>query len=319
MKIRKIAFFAVIGVLCISMLAVKANVQADATGTLKEIQDRGYLIVGSDLTYPPFEELNATTNVAEGFDIDLAHQMAIALGVDLEVKDSDWDPIIPNLKAAQFDVIISAMTITAAREEQVDFTRWYYKSSQAILVPVANPLAIDSASDLNATIEIGVQSGTTSDIWVQDNLNTSVTLTTFETILQAIAALKLGTIDVVLGDFAVLAQDEAESAATKVVGYYSPEDFGFAVRSGDTDLLAALNTAINTLLGSNVNSPSPNDLYNTMYYKWFGVMAGDVGYTGSVINAEIVHVWRSTAAPGFELVALLAAFIAIPIFRKIRK
>ena len=49
--------------------------------------------------------------------------------------------------------------------------------------------------------------------------------------------------------------------------------------------------AIDDLLGVNEASPSPTDLYNTIYYKWFGSHAGDVGYTGNVIDAEIPNVW----------------------------
>ena len=286
--------------------------------TLQDIYDRGYLIVGSDTTYPPFEEYNPTSERAEGFDIDIAHQIAISLGVKLKVVTSEWDPIIPNLQASQFDIIVSAMTITEAREEQVDFTRWYYKSSQGILVEDGNPLEIVDETDLNASITIGVQSGTTSDIWVQENLNTSHTLQTFDSILQAIAALKLGSVDVVLGDYAVLAQDELDSGETEVVATYSPEDFGFACRTGDDDLRNALNDAIDSLLGTNENSPVPTDLYNTMYYKWFGSHAGDVGYTGSVIDSEIVYVWYTGgAAPGFEFIFVLALGI-IPIIRRKR-
>ncbi|MHA1972750.1 MAG: transporter substrate-binding domain-containing protein [Candidatus Hodarchaeales archaeon] len=320
MKDRKLAFLFLAGLMLLSIASANSIKAADeVTGTLKDIKDRGYLIVGSDTTYPPFEEFNETSGHAQGFDIDIAHQVAISLGVKLKVVTSEWDPIIPNLQAKQFDIIISAMTITAAREEVVDFTRWYYKSYQAILVPTANPFNITSPSDLNASIKIGVQAGTTSDIWANDNLNNSVTVQTFDTILLAIAALKQGSVDVVLGDYAVLAQDELSSGATKVVDTYSPEDFGFACRENDTDLLNALNTAINGLLGSDPNNPVPTDLYNTIYYKWFGVSAGDVGYTGTVTDAVISYVWAPTKTPGFEMGVILLTIATIPVLRKIRK
>ena len=316
MKRRNLIILPILLLGVLALIGSPINSSSAATGTLAEIQSRGYLIIGSDTTYPPFEEFNATSGKAQGFDIDIAHQMAIALGVKLEVKTSEWDPIIPNLQASQFDVIISAMTITAAREEQVDFTRWYYKSYQGILVESGNPLGITTETDLNASIIIGVQSGTTSDLWVQENLNSSVTLQTFDNILQAIAALKQGSVDVVLGDYAVLAQDELVSGETEVVDTYSPEDFGFACRTGDDDLRNALNDAIDGLLGANEASPSPTDLYNTIYYKWFGAHAADVGYTGTVTDAEIEYVWYTGAAtPGFEFLLVLSLGI-IPLMRK---
>ena len=320
MNRRNLVLIPILMLSVFALISITAPVSAqEATGTLAEIEDRGYLIVGSDTTYPPFEEYNATSEQAQGFDIDLAHQVAIALGVEVKVVTSDWDPIIPNLKASQFDVIMSAMTITEAREVEVDFTRWYYKSFQAILVEDGNPLGIMTEVDLNATITIGVQSGTTSDLWVQENLNDSVTLSTFDDILLAIAALKLGAVDVVLGDYAVLAQDELESGETEVVDTYSPEDFGFAVRNGDTDLLAALNDAIDGFLGANENSPNPTNLYSTIFVKWFGEDAyTDAGYTGTVFDVTIEYVWyEGGAAPGFEFLLVFAIGI-IPIIRRKR-
>ena len=208
------------------------------------------------------------------------------------------------------------MTITAEREEQVDFTRWYFKNDQAILVPDGNPLNITSETDLNATITIGVQSGTIPDIWAQDNLNSSVTLQFYANIQLAIEALKLGTVDAVLGDYSILARDELESGVTEVVDTFLPDDFGFACRTGDDDLRNALNDAIDGLLGSNENAPVPTDLYNTIYYKWFGSHAGDVGYTGSVTDEVIEYVWYAGgAAPGFEFIFVLAIGI-IPIIRR---
>ncbi|MFX0064945.1 MAG: transporter substrate-binding domain-containing protein [Candidatus Hermodarchaeota archaeon] len=324
MRIRKkLILLVMLGAMVLATITV-TNVTpatAQATGTLAEILARGYLIVGSDTTYPPFENMNETTGLAEGFDVDIAHQIALDIGVNLVIQTSEWEPIIPNLKQKKFDMIISAMTITAEREEEVDFSRWYYKSYQAILVPKGNPKSINSPSDLNMTdLRIGVQAGTTSFLWVQDNLDDNlIDLLTYDTILLAIEALKNGQVDVVLGDYAVLALDELESDETEVVGTYSPEDFGMAVREGDTDLLNAVNDALDDLLGSNLNNPNPSDLYNIIYYKWFGVSAGDVGYTGTVTTGTIPYAQVGAPVPGFELVTVFLALTIIPVVVILRK
>lgn len=234
------------------------------------------------------------------------------MGVNLSIKTSEWDPIIPNLKSKKFDVIISAMTITAAREEEVDFTRWYYKSSQAILVAVGNPDDINTTDDIAVSgYKIGCQAGTTSDLWTDDNAG-DASISTYDSILEAIAALKLGQVDCVLGDFAVLKQDEVDSSETEVVATFSPENFGIACRTGDTDLVNSVNAALNGLLGADVNNPVPTDLYNIMYYKAFGVSATDVGYNGTATTGTIPTVEFITpkTSPGFELVSI---FLAIPL------
>jgi len=264
------------------------NIEADA---LQDIYDRGYLLIGSDTTYPPFEEFNSNTGQAEGFDIDIAHQLAIALGVEVKIQTSEWDAIIPNLINNDFDIILSAMTITEEREEVVDFTRWYYKIHQAILVNKGNPLGILTEADLNATLTIGVQAGTNSDIWAQLNLNSSVTLYTYNTIELAIGGVKQGSVDLVLGDYSRFALDEQGSDQTEVVATFAVEPFGIACRTGDDTLRLALNSAISLLLGLDVNNPYPSHLYNTIHYKWFGIHSKNLGYTGVVIDEEIPYVW----------------------------
>ncbi|MFX1534516.1 MAG: transporter substrate-binding domain-containing protein [Promethearchaeota archaeon] len=324
MRIRKKIFLLMmLGAMILATITV-TNIKpaaAQASGTLAEILARGCLIIGTDPTYPPFEAVNATTGDYEGFDIDLANQIAIHIGVGLQVEESEWDPIIPNLKAKKFDMIVSAMTITPEREEEVDFSRWYYKSAQAILVPAGNPLGITSEEDLNQTLTIGVQSGTTSDIWVNENLDLElVTLNTYTNILLAITALKNEQVDVVLGDHAVLAQDALVSGETEVVDTYSPEDFGIACRTADADLLDAVNDVLDDLLGLNPNNPEPTDLYNIMYYTWFDVSAADIGYTGTATAGTIPKAGPCGATPGFEIAAvILVLVVAFPLVRKFRK
>ncbi|MFX0091326.1 MAG: transporter substrate-binding domain-containing protein [Candidatus Hodarchaeota archaeon] len=308
-------------VLCTIAVGNVTPAATQATDTLAAIRARGCLIIGTDPTYPPFEEKNAATGEYEGFDIDLANQIALSLGVGLQVEESEWDPIIPNLKQSKFDVILSAMTITEAREVEVDFTRWYYKSAQAILVMNANPKNIVTEADLNQTLTIGVQAGTTSDLWVQDHLNASlVTLNTYDTILLAIQALKNGQVDVVLGDHAVLAQEQLESGLTKVVDTYSPEDFGIACRDGDDNLRNAINDALDALLGSDESHPAPTDLYNIMYYKWFDSNAADIGYTGTATTGTIPSAAQGcTPAPGFEVFVAMLVIMVLPVVKRFKK
>ncbi|MHA1168823.1 MAG: transporter substrate-binding domain-containing protein [Candidatus Hodarchaeales archaeon] len=304
MKMKRIALLLTISVMIFSSVALITPVRgADPTGTLATIIDRGTLKVGSDTTYPPFEEINATTNEAQGFDIDIAQIIADDIGVELEIVTSAWDPIIPNLQAEQFDMIISAMTITEAREVEVDFSRWYYQSYQAVLVPAANPKNIKSETDLNQTgLKVGLQLGTTSHLWCNDSLIEGVTVSPYDTILLAIQALKNGQVDVVLGDYAVLALDEIKSAETKVVSTFSPENFGIAMRNGDTDLVNRVNQILDGLLGTDLENPAPNAKYNEIYKRWFEVNAPDF-----------------KAAPGFELSAFILVIAAVPIIRKRKK
>ncbi|MHA2102402.1 MAG: transporter substrate-binding domain-containing protein [Candidatus Hodarchaeales archaeon] len=308
----------VIGVSLFGMVFLSNAPIAVRGDALDDIKERGKLIVGADTEYPPFEEYNATTDETLGFDVDIGHQIARKIGVDIEFKSSAWEPIIPNLNAKQFDIILSAMTITPLREESVDFSRWYYKSFQGILVTTANPDGFTVIGDLNATgVKVGLQAGTTSDIYFNESL-TAATRNTFNSLPLAIESLKSGVVDAVIGDYAVLAKDEAESGATKLLdNLFSPEDFGIAVRTGETALLDVINEVIEELLGTDPANPVPSDLYNIMYFKWFDVNAPD--YDGTVTTGDIPLAGAAGGGVGgFEVLAVLSLFF-IPVIRKVRK
>lgn len=292
-----------------------APTQAKTTDALSTIIANKVLRVGADTTYAPFESLNATTQKAEGFDVDLANYIAYSIdpSVKADIITSQWDPIIPNLQSGQFDVIISAMTITPARAQQVNFTRWYYQSFQAILVPNANPKNIQSPTDLNKSgVSIGVQSGTTEAFYAE-NL-TQATVHSYSDIQVAITAMASGQVDCVLGDYAVVAQNAAQGQ-NKVVATYSPEYFGIAVKIGETTLLNKLNTILDGLLGSNLDVPSYNANYTAMYTKWFNTQPPTAQQTTLSISSNTAS---TSSTPGFEFLSILALGVIPIIMRKRR-
>ena len=181
-----------------------------------------------------------------GGDDDDDADWAITMASDVEAVwvESGWDPIIPNLNAGEMcDVIISAMTKTTERDEVVDFTRAYYTSSQGV-IGGSGVTSISDVSELNAAgITIGVQSGTTSDLYAQENL-AAATTTAYEDFPTVIAALANGDVMYAMGDSPVLALEGT------LMTQFSDENFGFAVRDDSGELLDALNVAIGAVVAS---------------------------------------------------------------------
>ena len=167
-----------------------------------------------------------------------------ATDVSVVWVESAWDPIIPNLNAGEMcDVIISAMTKTDARDEVVDFTTAYYTSSQGV-IGGAGAASISDVSELNAAgVTIGVQSGTTSDLYAADNLAMATT-SGYEDFPSVLAALNNGDVMYAMGDAPVL------SLEGTLMTTFSDENFGFAVREDSSDLLDALNVAIGAVVDS---------------------------------------------------------------------
>ena len=320
MKLKHIMMLMVVTFSFCGVLATThSNAKTQADDTLAEIKSRGQLIVGADTTYAPFESIDPGTNLPVGFDVDLAVVLAHDLGVNLTYQTSAWDPIIPNLQQKKFDIILSAMTITSARAQEVDFTRWYYQSFQAWLMK--KDAGYNTLSDLNATgLRVGVQQGTTEDLFMNQSLP-NCSPHRYADVPTAFQALKQGSLDVVLGDYAVVALIAKNDTNYVIGGQYSPEPFGIAVRKGDTNLLNALNTALDGLLGTNQSDPLPSDMYNALYNTWFSVNAP--GYNGTVTSmalpSDVTLKYSSGggSTPGFEVFGIFA-IVLIPLVRKLK-
>jgi polar amino acid transport system substrate-binding protein len=288
-------------------------VKAEDT-SLADIVLAGEIVVACEAGYPPFEQRDPVTNEIEGFDIDIMNEVADALGVNVTYMDVAWDTIFTGLGAGTYDCIISAVTITPTREESMDFTRWYYKSTQAVMVSMDNPAYIKTVDDVNSTeIKVGFQAGTTSQWYIEDE-GIVADQVSFATITLAIEALKLGTVDVVLGDYATLYNgQESNPGEFAIIDTFSPESFGIACQDGATTLVAAMNAALNTMLGSDVESPSYSTFYNTTYEEWFGVLPATEFATDAVPEPN-------TGIPGYSALGIvfLIPVVSALLIRKYR-
>ncbi|MGL6278777.1 MAG: transporter substrate-binding domain-containing protein [Gaiella sp.] len=137
----------------------------DLLGT---IEDKGTLTVSTDPAYPPQSELNKDTGDYEGFDIDVATEIAKRLGVDIAWEAPAWDTITAGNWNGRWDVSVGSMTITPERAQVLDFTPPYYYTPAAIAVHEDNT-TITSATDLSGK-KIGVCGACTYDLYLQGNL-----------------------------------------------------------------------------------------------------------------------------------------------------
>jgi len=178
-----------------------------------------------------------------------------AAGVSAAWVASDWDPIIPNLNAGDMcDAILSAMTKTDERDQVVDFTRGYYTSSQGV-IGASGAAVISDVSELNAAgTTIALASGTTSDIYANENLALA-TIQAYTDWPSVILAVNNGDADYALGDAPVLALEGA------LMTTFSDETFGLAIREDSDELEDALNVAITALVDGGQ--------YDAIFGAWF--------------------------------------------------
>jgi polar amino acid transport system substrate-binding protein len=218
------------------------------------------LTVGSDVPYPPFEEFGKTKSEFKGFDIELVEALAKKIGRTPEFKDTSFDTIFRDLAQGKFDMVASATTITAEREESVDFTNPYYlPSAQSIVVKKGNS-DLKTDKDLEGLV-VGVQQGTTGEEYVEEEIDTKE-LRTFPQGPDTIPALKAGTIDAVVIDRPVAENIIAADSDLEISGGIETEEqYGFVVQQGDEALLDELNEALQKVIDSGE--------YKTIYTKWF--------------------------------------------------
>ncbi|HBT26576.1 MAG TPA: basic amino acid ABC transporter substrate-binding protein, partial [Pseudothermotoga sp.] len=175
------------------------------------------ITVGTSADFPPFEYIENGQFV--GFDMDLMREIAKIAGFDLKFVDMSFDSLIPALRAGQVDVVAAAMTITDERKQVVDFSIPYWTADQSVIVKSESPLTI---TVLFSKGKIGVQTGTTGDLWCTDNLVSTgmlpeKNLKRYDTFVLALSDLLNGNIDAIVLDSPV-ANRFAATKPVRVVG-----------------------------------------------------------------------------------------------------
>ncbi|HRQ89009.1 MAG TPA: transporter substrate-binding domain-containing protein [Bacteroidia bacterium] len=122
-------------------------------------------VVGMEMAYPPFE-MRGPDNRPDGISVRMAEDLAAFLGRPLEVRDVEWDGIIPALQTGKIDAIISSMTRTPEREQAIAFSDGYVTNGLCLLVAKDSP--IQSAADLKPGVhKVVVKLATTGHQWMR--------------------------------------------------------------------------------------------------------------------------------------------------------
>ena len=142
----------------------------EASGDLlAEICESGTIRVSTDPAYPPQSSLNEETEEYEGFDIDVATEIADRLGVEVAWEAPTWDLITAGSWNGRWDMSVGSMTPTNERQEVLDFTGPYYYTPAVVVVHEDNTSVQDLTTDLDGAT-IGVCAACTYDVFLQKTL-----------------------------------------------------------------------------------------------------------------------------------------------------
>jgi polar amino acid transport system substrate-binding protein len=223
---------------------------ASLAAGVPELAD-GTLQVGSDIAYAPIEFYEEGTQNPVGLDIDIAKALAKELGVKVEFMNTGFDGLIGALQAKRFDIIMSSMTVTEKRQQEIDFIP-YFTAGTGILVQAGNPKNIQSLADLcgkNVAVQLGTIQVDQLDAQ-NEQCAQKISITTFDQNPLAVEQLRLGRADAVTADYPVAANDARLSQGTlEVVGtQFEAAPYGIGLRKDSTALNAALTKALQAIM-----------------------------------------------------------------------
>ncbi|AKB26123.1 Glutamine ABC transporter, periplasmic glutamine-binding protein [Methanosarcina sp. MTP4] len=249
------------------------------------VEEMSTYYVGTEAQFPPFEIVDDAGNVI-GFDVDLMNAIAEDQGFKVIYQDQDFSGLIPALQTGNIDIIASGMTIRPDREEQVDFSEPYINAGLAIAVAVDNE-DIQGVDGLQGKT-VAVQTGSTGYFKSEELMNngTIAKIKDFPHVNEAIEEVKIGGADAMINDIPVTnAFIAAQPGVIKVVGEpLNSESYGFAVRTGNTELLEKINTGLQNVKDSGKYDELISDL--PMYMEEEDTAEGNV--TEEVVAEENV-------------------------------
>lgn len=216
-------------------------------GDAQNDADKTTLTMATNAYFPPYEYYDGENIV--GIDAEIAQAIADKLGMELEIVDIEFDSIVTGVATGKYDMGMAGMTVTPERLESVDFTDSYATGRQVIIV--ANGSAVTSPDDLyadGATYTIGVQLGTTGDIYSCEDFGTD-RVQQYNSGNEAVEALKSGKVDCVIIDnepakYYVDANEGLEILPTE----YVIEDYSICIAKENEALRDEINTALNELI-----------------------------------------------------------------------
>lgn len=201
------------------------------------------LIVGTSAGFPPYEYREG--NKIVGIDAEIIEAIAADLGYTVEWQDMKFDSLISALSSNKVDIVIAGMTVTEDRKESVDFTDTYTAAVQSIIIKKDGN--IKSLDDVEGKL-IGVQQGTTGDIYASDDYGNDK-VQRFNEGADAVQALLNGKIDCVIIDDQVAKNfvDTHNTELELLDTAYTEEEYAMAVKKGNTQLLNQVNKSIKNL------------------------------------------------------------------------
>ena len=162
--------FALLILLCL-LISSSARIACTSEESISAIKKRGYLKVGTTGDYAPQSWLNPDTGLYEGFDVELAEDIANSLGVKIQYVSTSWPTLMKDTLDGKFDLAICGITITQARKDQALMSIGYLGNGKTILIRAEDVSKYKSLDDINnPKVKVMENPGGLNEKFARENL-----------------------------------------------------------------------------------------------------------------------------------------------------
>jgi ABC-type amino acid transport substrate-binding protein len=189
---RKFTAMAITVVIMMSMLVACGGKKEEVVNSdaVKAVNGKKELVMGTSADYPPYEDLDASTQEIKGFDVDIAKYIGDKLGFTVKIENIPFDSLLESLKTKKVDFVMAGMIPNSDRKKDADFTEVYFEPKNTIVAKKDNNLK--TLADLSGK-KIGAQAGSIQEATVNELGAAEIQL--LGKISEIIDALKSDTIE----------------------------------------------------------------------------------------------------------------------------
>ncbi len=204
--------------------------------------NKNELVMATNAEFPPYEYHEGDAIV--GIDVEICKAIAEEMGKTLVIEDMQFDSVITSVQTGKADLGAAGLTVTEDRLKNINFSESYATAAQVIIVPTGSNIA--SPDDLEGK-RIGVQLGTTGDIYAEDIAD--ATIERYNKGFEAVQALLQGKIDAVIIDNEPAKVYVEQNPDTLIIvdEAFTYEEYAIAISKENTQLLDDVNAAIKKL------------------------------------------------------------------------
>ncbi|MEU8821659.1 basic amino acid ABC transporter substrate-binding protein [Actinoplanes sp. NPDC048796] len=259
---------AAVALVAVAMIAVGGCAKKDTGSTTESgvaLVKSGALTTCTHLPYAPFQSKDDSGKVV-GFDVALIDLVATKLSVKQEIVDTPFEGIKSgaDLNSGKCDVAAAGMTITDERKKVIDFSDPYFDATQALAVQTGKE--VKTLEELVGK-RLGVQGGTTGEEYINKQVkekNLKIEVVSYKDLAALQQALATNQVAAAVNDLPVWNEYIKANPGKVVVaaGFDTGEQYGFAVKKGNAELLKAVNDAL--------AAARSDGTYDKIYKEWIG-------------------------------------------------